>query len=64
MERLGDKQWDQIRVRSVAKATRLLEDAMEPMNSGKLKMGEALLQIKLAMEHEKGCEKRVLEVFK
>lgn len=47
----------------LARATRLLEDAMEPLNSGKLKMGEALPRIKLAMEHEKGCEKRVLEVF-
>lgn len=47
-----------------AKATRTLEDAMEPLNSGKLKMGQALPAIRLAMEDQKACEQRVLEVFK
>lgn len=48
----------------LAKATRTLEDAMEPLNSGKVKMGEALPAIRLAMEDQKACEQRVLEVFK
>ena len=48
----------------LAKATRTLEDAMEPLNSGKLKMGQALPAIRLAMEDQKACEQRVLEVFK
>lgn len=47
----------------LAKATRTLEDAMEPLNSGKLKMGKALPAIRLAMEDQKVCEQRVLEVF-
>lgn len=47
----------------LAKATRTLEDAMEPLNSGKLKMGQALPAIRLAMEDQKACEQRVLEVF-
>ena len=48
----------------LAKATRTLEDAMEPLNSGKLKMGQALPAIRLAMEDHTACEQRVLEVFK
>ena len=48
----------------LARATRTLEDAMEPLNSGKLKMGQALPAIRLAMEDAKACEQRVLEVFK
>ena len=48
---------------NLAKATRTLEDAMEPLNSGKLKMGQALPAIRLAMEDQKACEQRVLEVF-
>lgn len=48
----------------LAKATRTLEDAMEPLNSGKRKMGQALPAIRLAMEDQKACEQRVLEVFK
>lgn len=48
----------------LAKATRTLEDAMEPLNSGKLKMGQAIPAIRLAMEDQKACEQRVLEVFK
>ena len=47
----------------LAKATRTLEDAMEPLNSGKLKMGKALPAIRLAMEDQKACEQRILEVF-
>ena len=47
-----------------AKATRTLEDVMEPLNSGKLKMGQALPAIRLAMEDQNACEQRVLEVFK
>ncbi len=46
-----------------AMATRTLEDAMEPLNNGKLKMGQALPAIRLAMEDAKACEQRVLEVF-
>ena len=46
-----------------ALATRTLESAMEPLNSGKLKMGDALPAIRLAMEDQKSCEQRVLEVF-
>lgn len=48
----------------LAKATRTLEDAMEPLNSGKRKMGQALPAIRLAMEDQRACEQRVLEVFK
>ena len=48
----------------LAKATRTLEDAMAPLNSGKLKMGEALPAIRLAMTDQKACEQRVLEMFK
>lgn len=47
-----------------AEATRALEDAMEPLNSGKLKMGQALPAIRLAMEVQKICEIRVLGVFR
>ena len=47
----------------LARATRTLEDAMEPLNSGKLKMGEALPRIKLAMADQKACEQRALELF-
>lgn len=48
----------------LAKTTRTLEDAMAPLNSGKIKMGEALPAIRLAMTDQKACEQRVLEVFK
>lgn len=48
----------------LARATRTLENAMEPLNTGKVKMGAALPAIRLAMEDEKACEARVLEVFK
>ena len=59
------KTWNQYAAAmELAKATRTLEDAMEPLNSGKLKMGQALPAIRLAMEDAKACERRVLEVFK
>lgn len=59
------KKWNQYAAAmELAKATRTLEDAMEPLNSGKLKMGQALPAIRLAMEDAKACERRVLEVFK
>ena len=48
----------------LAKATRTLENTMAPLNSGKLKMGQALPAIRIAMEDQKACEQRVLEVFK
>lgn len=48
----------------LAKATRTLEDVTEPLNSGRLKMGQALPAIRLAMEDQNACEQRVLEVFK
>ena len=60
-------EWDYPKVCAaigLAKATRTLEDAMEPLNSGRLKMGQALPAIRLAMEDQRACEQRVLEVFK
>lgn len=60
-----NKLWNQYAAAmEMAKATRTLEDAMALLNSGKLKMGEALPAIRLAMEDQKACEQRVLEVFK
>lgn len=47
-----------------ALATVALETAMEPLNSGRLKMGEALPAIKLAMADQNACEECILEVFR
>lgn len=47
----------------LSRTTRTLESAMEPLNAGKVKMGDALPAIRLAMEDQKACEQRVLEVF-
>lgn len=59
-----NERWNQYAAAmELAKATRTLEDAMEPLNSGKLKMGKALPAIRLAMEDQKACEQRILEVF-
>ena len=64
MEALTVELWNRYAAAmELAKATRTLEDAMEPLNSGKLKMGQALPAIRLAMEDQKACEQRVLEVF-
>lgn len=48
----------------LARAHVTLENAMEPLNSGKLKMGEAMPAIRIAMEDVRACEQRVMEVFK
>ena len=65
MEVVGIELWNQYAAAmELASATRALEDAMAPLNSGKLKMGEALPAIRLAMTDQKACEQRVLEVFK
>lgn len=47
-----------------AQAAFELENAMAPLNSGELPMGKALPRIKAAMDQERECENRVLEVFK
>ena len=48
----------------LARAHVTIENAMEPLNSGKLKMGEAMPAIRIAMEDVHACEQRVMEVFK
>lgn len=47
-----------------AKATIELENAMKPLDSGKRPMVKAFPRIKAAMERERECKNRVLEVFK